>query len=316
MTVAPPAPDFCTEVTPECPVEGTLYGYAPNIGANAFFAAFFGICLVIQLVLGVRSKTWTYMIAMGFCCLGELIGYIGRIMLWKNPFDDIGFQIQICCLIIAPAFVSGAIYLTLKHIVLSFGAEWSRLRPAWYTYIFIAGDLLSLILQGAGGGLAATADPGSSLQDVGTNLMIAGVIWQVVCLAIFGYFLAEYGIRTNRRRSQLDPEAWALFKDTKFRAFMIALVTAYVAVFVRCVYRIPELTGGWRSELMRNEPEFIVLEGVMIVIAVGALTIFHPGFCFPVLGNTFAKSNNAKSASASKYLEDTSSGDVELANRR
>ena len=94
-------------------------------------------------------------------------------MLYNNPFDDIGFQIQICCLIISPAFVSAGIYLTLKHIVITFGESWSWLRPAWYTYIFIAGDLLSLVLQGAGGGLAATADNGSSLQDVGTNLMVS-----------------------------------------------------------------------------------------------------------------------------------------------
>ena len=34
---------------------------------------------------------------------------------------------------------------------------------------------------------------------------------------------------------------------------------------------------------MRNEVEFIVLEGGMIVTAVTALTIFHPGYCFPIL---------------------------------
>lgn len=95
-------------------------------------------------------------------------------MLYNNPYDGNGFQIQICCLIISPAFVSAGIYLTLKHIVITFGDGWSRLRPAWYTYIFIAGDLFSLVLQGAGGGIAATADNGSTLQDVGTNLMVSG----------------------------------------------------------------------------------------------------------------------------------------------
>jgi hypothetical protein len=291
-------PETCVDVTPECPVEGTLYGYAPNIGANAFFTAFFGICLVWHLIAGIRYKTWTYMIALGFGCLGEALGYAGRIMLWNNPYDDLGFQIQICCLIISPAFVSAGVYLTLKHIVLNFGERWSRLRPNWYTWIFIGGDLLSLVLQGAGGGLAATADNGSSLQDVGTNLMIAGVIWQVVCLAFFGYFLAEYTIRTHRHRDELSPSAMSLLNSNKFRYFMGAVIVAFVTVFTRCVYRIPELTGGWGNELMRNEPEFIVLEGIMIVIAVLGLSVFHPGYCFPAMGNTIGqKKNSAKSLS-------------------
>jgi hypothetical protein len=210
-------------------------------------------------------------------------------MLYNDPFDDNGFTMQICCLIISPAFVSAGIYLTLKHIVISFGQGWSRLKPVWYTRIFIAGDIFSLVLQGAGGGLASTADPGSSLQDTGTNMMIAGVVFQVVILVFFGYLLAEYTLRTYRRRDQLSEESMVLFHSTSFRCFMGAVIVAYIGIFVRCVYRIPELTGGWGSEIMRNEAEFIVLEGVMIVIAVGVLTVFHPGYCFPALGNTIGK---------------------------
>lgn len=293
MTVPPPAPEFCEDVGPLCPVEGSLYGYYPSIGANGFFAGYFGLCLLIQLILGVRYKTWTYLIALGLGCLGELIGYIGRIMLYNNPFDSIGFQIQICCLIISPAFVSAGIYLTLKHTIISLGECWSRFRPAMYTYIFIAGDLVSLLLQGAGGGIAATADSGSELQDVGTNLMIAGVIFQVVVLAIFGLCCSEYAIRTYHHRDQVTCEAKALLHKTSFRSFVFAIIVAYTGILIRCVYRIPELTGGWRSELMRDETDFIILEGVMIVVAVLALTVLHPGLCFPALANTIGRKKNA-----------------------
>lgn len=284
-------PRTCEEVTPECPVEGTLYGYEPSIGANSFFAASFVICMIWQIICGIRYKTWTYMIALGLGCLGEAIGYAGRIMLWNNPYNKLGFQIQICCLIFSPAFISAGIYLTLKHIVINFGERWSRLRPTWYTRIFIGGDVLSLALQSVGGGIAASADRASSKQDLGTNLMIAGVIWQVVCLAFFGYFLAEYTIRTHHHRDELSPSAMSLFKDRKFRYFMSAVIVAFIAIFTRCVYRIPELTGGFGSELMRNEVEFIVLEGVMIVISVLVLTIWHPGYCFPAMGRTIGRKN-------------------------
>jgi hypothetical protein len=294
MTVHPPNPQWCVELGPHCTIEGTLYGYTPSLGANAFFAAFFGLCFVANLGFGIYWKTWTYMIALCLGCGAEAAGYAGRLMMYKDPFSDIGFQIQICLLIIAPAFVSAGIYVTLKHFTIQFGESWSRLRPAMYTYIFIAGDILSLVLQGAGGGLAATADPGSSLQDVGTNLMIAGVVFQVVILSVFGFLLVEYTIRTYRRRDQLSPSALSLISNLKFRLFAGGVIVAYLGILTRCVYRIPELSGGWRNELMRNEPEFIALEGVMITLAVLTLTVFHPGFCFPALGNTIGKKRSEK----------------------
>lgn len=175
-----PVSPLCTSVSPECPVEGTIYGYAPNLGVNAFFAGFFGIAFILQLAFGIRYKTWTYMIGVGLGCLAECIGYIGRIMMHNNAYNDTGFIIQVVLLIFAPAFLAAGIYLTLKHVVIQFGEEWSRVRPAWYTYIFITCDITSLLMQSAGGALAATADRGAKAADIGTDLMIAGIIWQVI----------------------------------------------------------------------------------------------------------------------------------------
>lgn len=64
----------CTDVSIYCPVDLTIYGYYPNLGANAFFLAFFSLCLGLQFVLGIRYKTWTYMIALVFGCLAEVLG--------------------------------------------------------------------------------------------------------------------------------------------------------------------------------------------------------------------------------------------------
>lgn len=84
MPEAPPQPtvlppnDYsvqnCTVDSIYCPVEFTIYGYYPNLGANAFFCALFAICCIIQLGAGIKYKTWTYLIAMFFGCLGEAVG--------------------------------------------------------------------------------------------------------------------------------------------------------------------------------------------------------------------------------------------------
>jgi hypothetical protein len=113
--------------------------------------------------------------------VGETVGYGGRLMLYNDPFSSDGFTIQICCLIISPALISAGIYLTLKHIVIGFGEGWSRLKPVMYTYVFIAGDFFSLVLQGAGGGLASTADSGSSLQDTGKPPITSPIMTRPDC---------------------------------------------------------------------------------------------------------------------------------------
>jgi hypothetical protein len=174
-------PEWCESVGPQCPVEGTVYGYYPSLGWNAFFAAAFGLAFILQIGLGIRYKTWTYMIGVGLGCLGETIGYVGRIQMHNNPYNNGGFTIQIVLLIFSPAFLAAGIYLTLKHVVINFGESWSRLRPNWYTYIFIACDITSLVLQSAGGALAATADDNDQKTlDAGTDIMIGGIIFQVV----------------------------------------------------------------------------------------------------------------------------------------
>ncbi len=63
------AREFCTEVTPECPVSSTLYGYTPNLSVNSFFVALFGLCLVAQLIIGTTRRTWTYLVVLA---IGEL----------------------------------------------------------------------------------------------------------------------------------------------------------------------------------------------------------------------------------------------------
>jgi hypothetical protein len=61
--IPPSAPDWCTDVSSECPVEGTIYGYYPSMGANAFFVAFFALAFILNLGFGIRYKTWTYMVS-------------------------------------------------------------------------------------------------------------------------------------------------------------------------------------------------------------------------------------------------------------
>lgn len=75
----------CTLQT--CPLSEGIITYQPNVGANALFAALFGLLLLVQLGLGVRYKTWSFLIAMSCGLILEIVGYIGRVQLHNNPFS-------------------------------------------------------------------------------------------------------------------------------------------------------------------------------------------------------------------------------------
>lgn len=282
----------CLQVSPECPVEISIYGYYPSLGANAFFTAWFALLFIPNIVFGIYYKAWTYMLALGLGCAIEAIGYGGRIMLHSNPFSNAGFEMQICCLILGPAFNSAAIYLTMKHVALTFGPEYSSIKPKFYTWIFITGDLISLVLQAIGGGMAATADDNKVQRDTGTDIMITGICWQVVTLIVFGTVIVHYAFKRRRAARSghpLSAQATAVLHDRKFKLFIFGVSSAFVAVFIRCIYRIPELAAGWASSIMRDEPSYIALEGCMIAYATLVQTIFHPGYCFPQLTGRYRK---------------------------
>lgn len=115
-------------------------------------------------------------------------------------------------------------------------------------------------------------------------------------LVAFGYLVAEYCMRTYRRRDQLSTDALLLWSNGRFKLFCGGVVVAYITILIRCIYRIPELNDGWGGKLMRDETEFIALESVMISIAVAAQTVFHPGFCFPAFGKKMANIHGQEEA--------------------
>ncbi|KKZ65745.1 hypothetical protein EMCG_08451 [[Emmonsia] crescens] len=274
----------CTEISPQCPVEFTTLGYYPNLGANVFFCCCFGIFFFVALVVGVWKRTWTFTFAVTGACVLECVGYAGRIMMYNNPWG-MGFTLQIITIILGPTFLCAAVYLTLKHAALAVGREVSRIQPYLFTWIFIPCDIACLVLQGIGGGVAASGDKkkSKSLLDNGNRIIMAGIGLQVGVLSLFGIVALDYYLRVSRyhHKSLANDRERAVWADKKFHLFAGAVSVAYLAIYSRCVYRIAEMAGGWGNPIMRHESSFVVMESVMILIAAGLLSCFPAGILFP-----------------------------------
>jgi hypothetical protein len=166
-------------------------------------------------------------------------------------------------LTLAPALLTAGIYLCLGRVIVAVGAENSRLKPKMYTYVFISCDLLSLILQGVGGGLAATGkDAKGSKRGVD--------IW------------CDFVLRTRRAKlsgslSRTQPPLYDQLRTFKtFALFQWALFAATIFIYVRCIYRVAELWDGFGGHLANDEVTFMIFEGPMIILAITAITVFHP----------------------------------------
>lgn len=253
--------------------------YLPNVPANAFFAAFFAICMVVNIGFAIKGRTWGHLGGMVGGLALEILGYIGRIMIHNNDFTSTPFYLYIIGLTIGPAFLSASIYLCLARIVGVYGQHLSRFRPKTYTKIFIGCDFFSLVLQAAGGGMAASASDNASAQN-GINIMIAGLAFQVVSLTVFMALCADFAFTLSKSKELLEPQFRTLRASGKFKAFLASLCVATITIYVRSIFRVAELKEGFGSKLANDEITFMVLEATMITIAVISLTALHPTVVF------------------------------------
>ncbi|KAI9054228.1 hypothetical protein LZ554_001396 [Drepanopeziza brunnea f. sp. 'monogermtubi'] len=264
-----------------CTVEQSVYGYYPNKPVTLVLIVLFGLCMIAHIIQALRSRSWTFLVALGIGCFGEATGYVGRLLLRDDPWSRSYLGIQLVCLTVAPAFIAGGIYLTLKHVIIIYGSRFSRIAPRWYTWIFVSCDILSILIQTSG---AVIASRGTGKVTTGNNVMMLGLVLQVVTLLIFGLMAADVYFRIRKfsgeQQQHSDQPNHALRHSKRFRWLLVAITVSYVAILIRCIYRIAEMAGGWRNPIMQDEVSFLVLDGLLCFVAVVVLNVFHPGFLF------------------------------------
>ena len=78
-----------------CPISLSVFDYRPSLVANGILLGIFGTLLCVHATLGFLYKTWGYAVCMVAGCVLEIVGYVGRIMLYDNPFGFGSFLMQI-----------------------------------------------------------------------------------------------------------------------------------------------------------------------------------------------------------------------------
>ncbi|EEP79463.1 conserved hypothetical protein [Uncinocarpus reesii 1704] len=240
-----------------CSPQYSVYGYRPSLAANTSFIALFGLAGFIHLYLGFRWRTWWFAGCMLVGCVSAILGYVGRVMMYYNPFDFVAFMLQIICVTTTPLYFCAAIYVTLSATIIELSPSLSRFPPKLFYWIFVPCDLISLVIQAAGGGLS-TKSKGES--QVGVNLALAGLAFQVLTICTFCGFFFDYLYRYFRS-NQLAKHSLS----RRIEVFLSTLFLAIVLITVRCAFRVAELHEGYSGGLVSDEALFIGLEGVSVL---------------------------------------------------
>jgi hypothetical protein len=133
----------------------------------------------------------------------------------------------------------------------------AQFKPALYYQVFIPCDVACLVFQAIGGALS-TQSNGSS--KVGVNLGLAGLSLQVAVIFVFIVLSVQYAFRY--RRDVKAGKASGAGVDGRFKWFMAFISLAIIVIFIRCVFRIYELSSGYSGSAFHNQGDFIGLESV------------------------------------------------------
>ncbi|KAJ7690839.1 RTA1 like protein-domain-containing protein [Mycena rosella] len=239
------------------------YGYIPTESTGIFFLALFGISTTLHITQAAYYRTWWLLPTAALCGVGELLGWSGR--LWS-----------ITSTIIAPTPLLAASFIIFSRMIQQLGQSYSLLTPRWYARLFLPCDLIALVVQGVGGGMASSADTLAG-ANVGAHVMLGGICFQFVAIIVFSTLGCDY-MRRYLRDRPLRPDSRARGVLTpRLKLMLAALAFSTAVLIVRSVYRIVELVGGWEGSVIRTEVYFVVFDGGMVVLALFTLNFAHPG---------------------------------------
>ncbi|KAK3901581.1 RTA1 like protein-domain-containing protein [Staphylotrichum tortipilum] len=249
-----------------------LYRYDPNLAANIVFIVLFAALTAGHIFLLIRKRVW-YFIPFVLGCTFETLGYVGRAIASKEApdFTLSVYIMQTLLILLGPALLAASIYMILARLIRLLGAEkYALIRTTWMTKIFVTGDVISFMAQGAGGGLMAKAKTHSE-QKLGENVILAGLAIQVL---FFGFFIVT--TVTFDLRMRADPTPTSLSVTSPWRTHVIALYACSVLIMVRSIFRMIEFGMGNDSVLMQSEAYLLGLDGALMLIVAALLLWSHP----------------------------------------
>ncbi|KAK0474736.1 RTA1-like protein [Armillaria luteobubalina] len=266
------------------------YNYIPTTSIAIIFVVLYSVSTILHVGQGIYYRMWWVFPTICLAGIMEVLGWSGRLWSSYSPSLNNPFQIQIVTTILAPTPLVAANFVILGVLIKRSGSVYSRLTPRMYSIIFCTCDVVALIIQGVGGGIASAADT-LPAANKGGNIMLGGIVFQLVVITVYVICAAEFLVRYVKDRplasrtanSQVDV---ASMKPAYSRGVMSgksllmlgSLALSTIFLYIRAVYRTIELSDGWNGIIISTQVYFNVFDGAMVVLAIYIMNFAHPGF--------------------------------------
>lgn len=182
------------------------------------------------------------------------------------------FIMQSLLLLVAPALFAASIYIILGRIILlTDGEKHSLIRQKWLTKVFVAGDVLSFLLQSGGGGIQASGT--ESAMKTGEKLIIIGLFVQ---LAFFGFFVIVAAL-FHMRLQKYGPASTSInLSALPWKKHLLALYVSSALILVRSVFRVIEYIMGNAGYLLKHEVFLYIFDAVLMLGVMLIFNYIHP----------------------------------------
>lgn len=289
------------------------YRYDPSMAAAIIFTILFFFTTMIHLYQFVRTRTWIMipLLVGGFCIYPNLkskvswlttiavewIGYVGRaVSAHQTPNWTLGaYVVQVMFILIAPALFAATIYMELGRIImLCDGAHHSLIKLRWLTKIFVAGDVLSFVMQALGEhgmipimnsacltpnlGAGITASKTESSVSRGQKVITGGLFVQVIFFVFFLIVALVF-----QRRTKKNPTARSSSPDVPWKKHMRALYLASALILIRSVLRLEEYAEGTTGFVLSHEYFLYIFDSLLMLCVMVLFNFIHPSEVYALL---------------------------------
>lgn len=188
------------------------------------------------------------------------------------------YAVQNVFILLGPALMAASIYMCLSRIIRGVRAEHhSLIKPSRLTKTFVAGDVLSFVVQGGAAGLMVTGDH----VKIGEGIVIAGLLIQIIMFGLFAVTAMIFQKRINAypTREAMDPQV-------PWQRSMHMLFIVSALIMLRSIFRVVEYAMGWDGYLLRHEWTLYIFDSVPIFAVMVVYYLWYPAWIVPRKAST------------------------------
>ncbi|GAA5929057.1 RTA1 domain-containing protein [Sporobolomyces koalae] len=260
-------------------------GYEPKIYLSVIGLILYALSGGLHWIHWHRNKDNRYMLTLSIGMTCMCLGFILRLA-YRNALYSVGvYAIMTLFLLLSPCAFLATNYVLLTRLARSLQAEDALfIRASWVVKIFVWADVVTFLLQGAGGGLSSSP----SSADLGHKISLVGLALQLVSYGLFCALLIVFRIRARPQlpgvRTHLSrQDSWNTFSTSplgRWHVLWTMLVLSSIAIIIRSVFRLVEYSQGYSGYIPTHEGYFYLLDALPLWLGMTLYSIVWPSRFF------------------------------------